>query len=62
MQRYVERHREVERHGEMQRNERDISHPCVADKNQEGYLEIEGSQPQTRPLSPGFQCQEDKSP
>ena len=31
-------------------------------KIQEGYLKSEESQPHTRPPSPGFQCQEDKSP
>ena len=37
-------------------------HPCVVDKNKEGYLQSKGSQPYTRQHSPGFQCQEDKSP
>ena len=31
-------------------------------KIQEGYLRREGSQPHTRAPSPGFQCQEEKSP
>ena len=34
----------------------------VVDKNWEGYHRSEGSQPHTGPPSPGFQCQEDKSP
>ena len=37
-------------------------HPCVVDKNQEGYPRSKESQPLTRPPSPGFQWQEDKSP
>ena len=37
-------------------------HPCVVDKNSKGYLENEEFQPHTRPPSPRFQCQEDKSP
>ena len=39
-----------------------VPHPRVVDKNQEGYLRSERSQPHIRPRSPGFQCQEDKSP
>ena len=31
-------------------------------KIQEGYIRGEESQPQTRPSSPGFQCQKYKSP
>ena len=37
-------------------------HPRVADKNWEGYLRSKGSQPHTRPPSPGLQCKEEKSP
>ena len=37
-------------------------HPCVVDKVWEGYLGSKESQPHTRPTSPGFQGQEDKSP
>ena len=41
--------------------ERRVSHSCVVDKNQEGYLGSKGylgseqSQPQARPHSPEFQ-------
>ena len=38
-----------------------VSH-TVADKNQEGYLRNKQLEPHTRPPSPGFQCQEEKSP
>ena len=45
---------------ERQRNEAEelaVPHSHVVDKNWEGYLGIQESQPQTRPLSsPGFQC------
>ena len=41
--------------------ERAVPHSCVVDKNQEGYLRSERSQPQARPHSPGFQHQKDKS-
>ena len=34
----------------------------VVDKDREGHLRIEGSQPPARPHSPGFQRQEDKAP
>ena len=37
-------------------------HSCVVDKNQEGYLGSEQSQPQARPHSTGFRDQEHKSP
>ena len=36
--------------------------PCVADKNQEGYLRSKGSQTHTKLHSPGFQNQAGKSP
>ena len=39
-----------------------VPHPCLVDKNPEGYLRSGESQPHIRPQSPGFQCQEDKSP
>ena len=39
-----------------------VPHTCVVDKNWEGYLGSEGSQPHTSPLSPGSKCQEDRSP
>ena len=39
-----------------------VPHSHVVDKNQEGYLGSEGSQPQARPHSSGFQHQGDKSP
>ena len=39
-----------------------VPHSWVVDKHQEGHLGSEGSQPQGRPYSSGFQCQEDKSP
>ena len=39
-----------------------LSYPCVVDKNSEGYLRSKQAQPHTRSRSPGFQCQEDKSP
>ena len=39
-----------------------VHHSYIVDKNQEGYLGREQSQPQARPHSPGFQHQEDKSP
>ena len=39
-----------------------VPHPRVVDKNQERYVRSEGSQPHTRPSSPGVQCQEEKSP
>ena len=38
-----------------------IPHPHVVDKNWDRCLRSEGSQPHTRHLSPGFQCQEDRS-
>ena len=44
-----------------------VPYPCVADKNHvvgkncKGYLGSKGSQPHMRPLSPGFQCLEEKS-
>ena len=34
----------------------------MVDKNQEGYLESEQSQPQAKPHRLGLQCQEHKSP
>ena len=40
----------------------EVPNPDAVDKNQEGYLGSKGSQPHTRPPTPGFQCQEDKSP
>ena len=42
--------------------EQAVPYPYVVDKNQEGYLRSKESKPHTRPPSPGFQCQEDKSP
>ena len=39
-----------------------VTHLCVLDKNWERSLRSKGSQPNTRPPSPGFQCREDKSP
>ena len=39
-----------------------IPQPRMIDKNQEGYLESKGTQPYTRPPSPGFQPQKNKSP
>ena len=39
-----------------------VPHPHVVDKNQEGYVSSKGSQPHTRPPSPGFQHRDDKSP
>ena len=39
-----------------------ITHPHVVDKNQEGYLQSKGSQPQTRPPRLRIQHQEDKYP
>ena len=39
-----------------------VPHSCVVDKNQEGYLRSKQTQLQTRPLSPGFQHQQHKSP
>ena len=39
-----------------------VPRPRVLDKNWKGYPRSERSQPQTRPPSLGFQCQEDKSP
>ena len=56
----MERHRDSEWHGKVA--EWVVPCSCVVDKNQEGYLRSEGSQPQMRLLSLGFQCQEDKSP
>ena len=41
--RKVERHRDVEWHGHIWRGEWVVPHPCVVDKNQEGYLRSEGS-------------------
>ena len=51
-----------QRHGEAWRHRMAVPHSHVVDKNQEGYLGSEGSQPENRPPSPGFQHQEDKSP
>ena len=42
---------EVQRHGDV---EREVPHPHVVDKNQEGYLRSEGSQLHTRQPRPGF--------
>ena len=39
-----------------------VPHSRVVDKNQEGHLGSERSQPPDRPHSPGFQHQEDKPP
>ena len=36
--------------------------PTSGEYKMEEYLGSEGSQPHTRPTSPGFQCQEEKSP
>ena len=50
---------------QMQRSrvaEQAVPHTCVVVKNQEGYLRSKGSQPCTRPPSPEFQHQEDRSP
>ena len=41
--------------------EQALSHSRVVDKSQEGYCGREQSQPQARPHSPGFKCQEDKA-
>ena len=41
--------------------EQAVPHSRAADKNQEGQLESEQSQPQARPHSPGFQCQVNKA-
>ena len=60
MQRWVERHGDAVWHREAAGQV--VPHAHVVDKNQEGYLRNEGSQPQARPHSPGFQHQEDKSP
>ena len=35
-----------------------VPNSCMVDKNQERYLRSKGSQPQTRPHSPGFQHRE----
>ena len=55
------RHRDrgMWRHGKA---EQVVPHLCGMDKNQEGNFRSKGSQPHTRLPSPGFQCQEDKSP
>ena len=44
------------RGGEAQRGAEtwNVPYPHVVDKNWEGYLGSEGTQPQTRPPSPGF--------
>ena len=55
------RDRDVERHREVRRQEWVVPHPQVVDKNWEEYIGREGSQSQTRSLSPGFQHQEDVS-
>ena len=39
-----------------------VPYSHVVDKNWEAYLRNEGCQPHIRLHSPGFQCQEDKSP
>ena len=39
-----------------------VPHPRVVDTNSGGHLRSEESQTHTKPLSPAFQCQEDKSP
>ena len=39
-----------------------VPHPCVVDKNWEGYLGSKRYQPQARSHSPAFQLWEDKSP
>ena len=39
-----------------------VPHPHVVEKIGEEYLESEESHPNTRPVSPAFQCQEGKSP
>ena len=51
--------RDVQRHGDA---EQVAPPPRVVDKNREGNLRSEGSQPHIRPLSLGFQHQEDKFP
>ena len=56
------RGKDVDIHRDMEMWNGCFSLPHVVDKNQEGYLGSEGSQPHTIPPSPGFQCQEDKSP
>ena len=59
----VERQGDTVWHGEMVVTvEREVPHSHVVDKNWEGYLVSKQSQPQARPQSPGFQCQEDKPP
>ena len=59
MQRGVERWNGLERY---RNTKQAVPHPHVVDKYWEGYLGSEGSQPQTRPPSPGFQYQEGKPP
>ena len=62
MQRHVESCGEVERCKEAQRHGTGGPTSMGGGKNQDGYLGSEGSQPQSRLPSPGFQYQEDKSP
>ena len=61
MQRGVESHRDTKWHWELPRHGMCRPTSTLVDKNQEGHLRIKGPQPQTRPPSPGFQCQEDMS-
>ena len=59
--RVTETVREVVWHGEaVVAVEQPVPHSCIVDKNWEGYLGSEGSQPQARPHSTGFQHQDDK--
>ena len=51
----------VERCREAQRQEWAVPHPHVVDKNWEGHLRNKGSQPQSKPSSPEFLGQKDKS-
>ena len=64
MQRQAARCRDSVWHGEVVAAvaEQVASHSRVVEKNQEGHLGSKCSQLQVRPHSPGFQCQEDKSP
>ena len=55
-------HRDALWCGEMVAAEWTFPHPCVVNKNQEGYLGSQRSQPKSRLHSPVFQHWEDKSP
>ena len=62
MQRRAERYGRVLWWGEVVAVVRTVTESHMMDKNWEGYLRSEQFQPQARLHSPGFQCQEDKSP